>query len=296
MIKSMTAFGRSVGTVGGKNITVEIKSVNNRFLDCSVKLPRRYGAAEDKIKPYLQSRGITRGKIDVYIGVTSADGSDVSVGLDTGYLKGYLDALYILRDQYGLRDDISVMNIAGNRDIFIFEQQESDTDKDTADIISVLSDAVDAFLGMRASEGENIARDLSLKRKHLEELTDIIAEQEPRSVEAYRERLEAKLRSVLEDRGMGAPDEARIITECALFADKVAVDEETVRLRSHFSAFDKALVSDEPVGRRLDFLLQEMGREVNTIGSKVSDIKMTDTVVEMKSELERIREQVQNIE
>ena len=296
MINSMTAFGRSVGTVGGKNITVEIKSVNNRFLDCSVKLPRRYGAAEDKIKPYLQSRGITRGKIDVYIGVTSADGSDVSVGLDTGYLKGYLDALYILRDQYGLRDDISVMNIAGNRDIFIFEQQESDTDKDTADIISVLSDAVDAFLGMRASEGENIARDLSLKRKHLEELTDIIAEQEPRSVEAYRERLEAKLRSVLEDRGMGAPDEARIITECALFADKVAVDEETVRLRSHFSAFDKALVSDEPVGRRLDFLLQEMGREVNTIGSKVSDIKMTDTVVEMKSELERIREQVQNIE
>lgn len=296
MIKSMTAFGRSVGTVGGKNITVEIKSVNNRFLDCSIKLPRRYGAAEDKIKPYLQSRGITRGKIDVYIGVTSADGSDVSVGLDTGYLKGYLDALYILRDQYGLRDDISVMNIAGNRDIFIFEQQESDTDKDTADIISVLSDAVDAFLGMRASEGENIARDLSLKRKHLEELTDIIAEQEPRSVEAYRERLEAKLRSVLEDRGMGAPDEARIITECALFADKVAVDEETVRLRSHFSAFDKALVSDEPVGRRLDFLLQEMGREVNTIGSKVSDIKMTDTVVEMKSELERIREQVQNIE
>ena len=296
MIKSMTAFGRSVGTVGGKNITVEIKSVNNRFLDCSVKLPRRYGAAEDKIKPYLQSRGITRGKIDVYIGVTSADGSDVSVGLDTGYLKGYLDALYILRDQYGLRDDISVMNIAGNRDIFIFEQQESDTDKDTADIISVLSDAVDAFLGMRASEGENIARDLSLKRKHLEELTGIIAEQEPRSVEAYRERLEAKLRSVLEDRGMGAPDEARIITECALFADKVAVDEETVRLRSHFSAFDKALVSDEPVGRRLDFLLQEMGREVNTIGSKVSDIKMTDTVVEMKSELERIREQVQNIE
>lgn len=296
MIKSMTAFGRSVGTVGGKNITVEIKSVNNRFLDCSVKLPRRYGAAEDKIKPYLQSRGITRGKIDVYIGVTSADGSDVSVGLDTGYLKGYLDALYILRDQYGLRDDISVMNIAGNRDIFIFEQQESDIDKDTTDIISVLSDAVDAFLVMRASEGENIARDLFLKRKHLEELTDIIAEQEPRSVEAYRERLEAKLRSVLEDRGMGAPDEARIITECALFADKVAVDEETVRLRSHFSAFDKALVSDEPVGRRLDFLLQEMGREVNTIGSKVSDIKMTDTVVEMKSELERIREQVQNIE
>lgn len=296
MIKSMTAFGRATGTAGGKNITVEIKSVNNRFLDCSVKLPRRYGAAEDKIKPYLQSRGITRGKIDVYIGVTSADGSDVSVGLDTGYLKGYLDALYILRDQYGLRDDISVMSVAGNRDIFIFEQQESDTDKDTADIISVLSDAVDAFLGMRASEGENIARDLSLKRKHLEELTDIIAEQEPRSVEAYRERLEAKLRSVLEDRGMGAPDEARIITECALFADKVAVDEETVRLRSHFSAFDKALVSDEPVGRRLDFLLQEMGREVNTIGSKVSDIKMTDTVVEMKSELERIREQVQNIE
>lgn len=296
MIKSMTAFGRASCTAGGKNITVEIKSLNNRFLDCSVKIPRRYGAAEDKIKPYLQSRGIVRGKIDVYICVTPADGSDVSVGLDTGYLKGYLDALYVLRDQYGLRDDISVMNVAGNRDIFIFEQQESDSDKDTEDIISALSDAVDTFLNMRISEGENIARDLSLKIKHLGELTDIIAEQEPRSVEAYRERLEAKLRSVLEDRGMGAPDEARIITECALFADKVAVDEETVRLRSHFSAFEKALASDEPVGRRLDFLLQEMGREVNTIGSKVSDIRMTDTVVEMKSELERIREQVQNIE
>lgn len=296
MIKSMTAFGRACGTMGGKNITVEIKSVNNRFLDCSVKLPRSYGSVEDKIKPYLQSRGIIRGKIDIYIGVTSTDGSNVRVGLDEGYLNGYLDALYALRDKYGLRDDISVMNVAGHREIFIFEQQESDADKDAEDIMSVLSDAVDAFLGMRASEGENIACDLLLKKKHLEELTDFIAEEEPRSVEAYRERLETKLRSVLEDRGMGAPDEARIITECALFADKVAVDEETVRLRSHFDAFDKALNSDGPVGRRLDFLLQEMGREVNTIGSKVSDIKMTDTVVEMKSELERIREQVQNIE
>lgn len=296
MIKSMTAFGRHSAVVGGKNITVEIKSVNNRYLDCSVKVPRAYSFIEDKIKPYLQSRGISRGKIDVFVSVTRIEGSDIDISLDENYLRGYLSALERLRDEFGLSDDISVMKVASNRDIFTFVQTEADADSEWEDIQSVLALAVDAFCEMRAIEGGNICRDLSGKKKHLEKLTDIIAEQEPRSVAAYREKLEARLRGVLEQHGVGAIDETRIITECAIFADKVAVDEETVRLRSHFSAFDKALESDEPVGRRMDFLLQEMGREVNTIGSKVSDIRMTDTVVEMKSELERIREQVQNIE
>ena len=187
------------------------------------------------------------------------------------------------------------MTVAANRDIFT-ETESGATEQDTEDIMSVISRAVDTFIAMRIAEGENICRDLCKKLEHLGALVGEIEREEPRMNEAYRARLEAKLRAVLEGRGAGAPDEARIITECAIFADKVAVDEETVRLRSHLDAFGTALSSDDAVGRRLDFLVQEIGREINTIGSKVSDVHMTDTVVEMKSELERIREQVQNLE
>ena len=296
MIKSMTAFGRCSGIEGEKNITVEIKSVNNRFLDCSVKLPRTYSYIEDRIKPYLQSRGIFRGKIDVNISITAENGSDTKINLDENYFKEYLKVLARLRDEYKLEDDITVMNVASNRDIFAFCQADSDEEQEWIDIEKILSKAVYEFCEMRKNEGKNILSDLTNKKKHLEMLTGEIEAEEPRMVSAYRERLEAKLKNILEQRGYNEIDETKIITECALFADKVAVDEETVRLRSHFSALDKAFSSDEPVGRRIDFLLQEIGREINTIGSKVSDIKLTEIVVEMKSELERIREQIQNVE
>ena len=296
MIKSMTAFGRCSGIEGGKNITVEIKSVNNRFLDCSVKLPRAYSYIEDRIKPYLQSRGIFRGKIDVNISITTENGSDAKIDLDENYLNEYLKVLARLRDEYKLKDDITVMNVASNREIFTFHQPESDEEQDWNDINKILSKATDIFCEMRENEGRNILSDLTGKKTHLEILTGEIEKEEPNMVSAYLERLETKLKNVLEQKGYNEIDETKIITECALFADKVAVDEETVRLRSHFSALDKAFASDEPVGRRIDFLLQEIGREINTIGSKVSDIRMTEIVVEMKSELERIREQIQNIE
>ena len=275
MIKSMTAFGRCSGIEGEKNITVEIKSVNNRFLDCSVKLPRAYSYIEDKIKPYLQSRGIFRGKVDVNISITTENGSDAKIDLDENYLNEYLKVLARLRDEYKLKDDITVMNVASNREIFAFHQPESDEEQDWNDINKILSKATDIFCEMRENEGRNILSDLTGKKKHLEILTGEIEKEEPNMVSAYRERLEAKLQNVLEQKGY---------------------DEETVRLRSHFSALDKAFASDEPVGRRIDFLLQEIGREINTIGSKASDIRMTEIVVEMKSELERIREQIQNIE
>lgn len=295
MARSMTAFGRCSDIVGGKSITVELKSVNNRFLDCNSRVPRAYGAVEERIKPYLQSRGVVRGKVDVFVSVIRIDGGETELALDGEYLRRYIELLRQMRDEYGLRDDISVMTVAANRDIFT-ETESGATEQDTEDIMSVISRAVDTFIAMRIAEGENICRDLCKKLEHLGALVGEIEREEPRMNEAYRARLEAKLRAVLEGRGAGAPDEARIITECAIFADKVAVDEETVRLRSHLDAFGTALSSDDAVGRRLDFLVQEIGREINTIGSKVSDVHMTDTVVEMKSELERIREQVQNLE
>ena len=227
--------------------------------------------------------------------VTGVTVMKTELALDGEYLRRYIELLRQMRDEYGLRDDISVMTVAANRDIFT-ETESGATEQDTEDIMSVISRAVDTFIAMRIAEGENICRDLCKKLEHLGALVGEIEREEPRMNEAYRARLEAKLRAVLEGRGAGAPDEARIITECAIFADKVAVDEETVRLRSHLDAFGAALSSDDAVGRRLDFLVQEIGREINTIGSKVSDVHMTDTVVEMKSELERIREQVQNLE
>lgn len=295
MARSMTAFGRCSDIVGGKSICVELKSVNNRFLDCNIRVPRQYGEIEERIRPYLQSRGVTRGKVDVYISVTRTDGGDAEIALDGSYTRRYIELLERLRDEYGLRDDISVMNVAANRDIFTVTENRA-TEQDAEDIMDVFRRALDAFIAMRVAEGQNICRDLHGKLRHLGELTGEIEREEPKMVEAYRTRLESRLRAALEERGAGAPDEARIITECAVFADKVAVDEETVRLRSHLDAFAAALDSDEAVGRRLDFLVQEIGREINTVGSKVSDVHMTDTVVEMKSELERIREQVQNLE
>lgn len=295
MARSMTAFGRCSDIVGGKSITVELKSVNNRFLDCNIRMPRAYGAVEERIKPYLQSRGVVRGKVDVFISVTRTGGGETELSLDREYLGRYIELLRQMRDEYGLKDDISVMTVASDRAVFT-ETESSVTEQDTEDIMSVVVRAVDSFITMRVAEGDNICRDLGGKLAHLGALVGEIEREEPRMNEAYRARLETKLRAVLEARGAGAPDEARIITECAIFADKAAVDEETVRLHSHLDAFGAALVSDDAVGRRLDFLVQEIGREINTIGSKVSDVHMTDTVVEMKSELERIREQVQNLE
>ncbi len=295
MIKSMTAFGRARGTVGGKDITVELKSVNNRFFDCSAKLPRSFSFLEEKIKPYLQAAGITRGKVDVFIGINVIDTPDVSFTLDESYARAYIDALRSLGEKFGLRDDISIMSVARNSDVFVIEKSEEDTEKDWADLRVVLDEAIARFIAAREREGENICRDLEGKVLDIKEKVDAIEALSAADSDTYRQKLEAKLRDMLSDNRI-VFDENRILTECAIFADKIAIDEELVRLRSHFEGFSEILASKEPAGRKLDFLVQELNRETNTIGSKCQNSSIARLVVDIKCDLEKIREQIQNIE
>ena len=295
MIRSMTGFGRCRETVEGLDITVEIKSVNSRFLDCTAKISRAYGYLEERIKPYLMSRGVTRGKVDVWISVEVMDSGSVQITADEGYLKGYLEALYTLRDKYGLRDDISVMTVARNHDIFQIKKPEEDIEHDWERVLTVLEKATDTFLNVREREGERLAEDLRTKMQNIKGAVDRIEELSALDVSTYRERLAERIREALGDCQI-TPDETRLLTECAIHADKVAVDEEMVRLRTHFGAFEEILSSGEPVGRKLDFLMQEMNREINTTGSKCSDAQIAHLVVDVKCELEKIREQIQNLE
>ena len=297
MIRSMTAYGRAASSVCGKDTSVEIKAVNSRYFDCTVKLPRAYGFLEERVKTYLQQNGISRGKVECNISINRTESNDTLVRLDKEYAESYISALYELRDTFGLKDDISVMTVADNRDIFTVIKPEEDTEKDWQELLPVLNEALGAFCRARETEGENLRRDLMQKKEHLVALASSVSALQGRAVTAYRSRLEAKLAQVLAEHDINvAPDDQRIITECAIFADKTAIDEELVRLESHFKTFDDAMCSSEPVGRKLDFLLQEMNRETNTIGSKCSDIEITQLVVEMKCELEKIREQIQNLE
>ena len=295
MIRSMTGFGRCRETVEGLDITVEIKSVNSRFLDCTAKISRAYGYLEERVKPYLMSRGVTRGKVDVWISVEVMDSGSVQITTDEGYLQVYLEALYTLRDQYGLRDDISVMSVARNHDIFQIKKPEEDIERDWERVLTVLAKATDTFLTVREREGERLAQDLRSKMENIKKAVARIEELSLADVSTYRERLAERIREALSDCQI-TPDETRLLTECAIHADKVAVDEEMVRLRTHFGAFEEVLSSGEPVGRKLDFLMQEMNREINTTGSKCSDAQIAHLVVDVKCELEKIREQIQNLE
>lgn len=295
MIKSMTGFGRHREVVDGLDITAEIRSVNSRFFDCTAKISRSFGYLEERIKPYLQSRGISRGKVDVYLSIERQGEFGNSVSLDDSYLRGYLDALYRLRDEYGLEDDISVMTVARNADVFRISRPEEDVERDWASVLSVLSRATDVFLSVREREGEMLAKDIRGKMESIKEKVDRIEELSALDVSSYRERLTERIREALSDNQI-TPDEGRLLTECAIHADKVAVDEELVRLRTHFGAMEGILSSGEPVGRKLDFLLQEMNREINTTGSKCNDAHVAHLVVDVKCELEKIREQIQNLE
>lgn len=291
----MTAFGRATGTAGGKNFVCEIRSVNNRYLDCFVKLPRAYGFLEEKIISFIKESGISRGKIEVYVGVEITESVGATVELDTAYAEGYIAALRKLRDEFSLSDDISTMSVAQNRDLFLVKKPEEDAERDWEDFRPILEQAICAFNAEREREGANLKADLMAKRYNLSDMAKKIAELSATQTESYRERLEGRLRQHLGEMDMEF-DSQRILTECAIFADKVAVDEELVRLESHFKAFDEAMNSSQPVGRRLDFLLQEMNREVNTTGSKCNDSSITALVVDAKCELEKIREQIQNLE
>lgn len=297
MLKSMTAFGRARQTApsGDRDITAEIKSVNGRYLDCTVKTPRGYSFLEEKVKAYLTSRGISRGKVEVYIGIDVIRRTGTDVFLDTAMAQSYISALCELRDKFGLADDISVMTVARNTEIFNVRRAEDDMEKDWADVLPVLAGAVDIFDAGRIREGANLEADIRRKLAGIREATSRIAAMSAEDVGAYREKLEARIRELLGQADVEIA-ENRILTECAIFADRIAIDEELVRLDSHFKAMEEIFDSTEPAGKRLDFLMQEMNRETNTIASKAQNSGIAHTVVFIKNELEKIREQIQNIE
>ena len=292
MVKSMTGYGRAVETVNGREFTVEIRSVNNRYLDCTVKLPRSFSFAEEAVKAAVKA-AVSRGKVDVYISVRSETEADVQVTLNKPVLEGYLAAMRQMVEEYGVKDDISVSALSRMNDIFVVDKPKADEDQLKADLLSVVDKALSAYDAMRVTEGLALENDLRSRANTILELVAQVEEQNPRTVSEYRKRLEEKMREVLESKSI---DESRILTEAAIFADKVAVDEETVRLRSHLEQMDEMLAGSGGIGRKLDFLLQEMNREANTTGSKCSDVKVARIVVDIKAELEKIREQTQNIE
>ncbi len=297
MLKSMTAFGRAraMTPAGDRDITAELRSVNNRYLDVSVRLPRSMSFLEEKIKVYLSERGISRGKIEVGINVNVVSEEGVEYVLDTAAARSYIAALENLRDQFGLRDDISVMRVASNRDLFTVKKPEDDVERDWQDVLPVLSAAVDAFLDRRTREGQNLETDIRSKCENIKTLAAQIKELSEKEITGYSAKLEQKIRQFLADFDAEV-SEQRILTEAAIYADRAAIDEELVRLNSHFDAMNDILASPEAAGRKLDFLLQEMNRETNTIGSKAGNAEIAHLVVDIKCELEKIREQIQNIE
>ena len=289
----MTGYGRAKREIGGRNILVEIKSVNNRYLDCSIKVPKIFGFLEDKIKSYLSAKGISRGKLEVYVSIDILEEIGISVELDTAYAASYIAALRRLSEEFGLTNDITTMAVAANRDIFSVKKADEDMEREWNNLLPVLEEATSAFIASREREGANMKADIEAKKSRVMDLAAKIAPLSEADVKNQYAKIEARIKQLIGDVSV---DEARLITECAIFADKIAIDEELVRLASHFEAFDGILASNEPVGRKLDFLLQEINRETNTIGSKACDVAIAKIVVEIKSELEKIREQIQNIE
>ncbi len=295
MVKSMTAFGRARYEGEDQSVTVEMKSVNSRYFDCTVKLPRSYLFLEERVKNYIRQNAVSRGKIDVYINIDRHGKEAGAVSLNRAYAEGYIAALRSLRDEYGLADDISVMTVARNPDVFTAEREEADEEAEWKILLPVLDQAIEGYGRMRAEEGRKAEEDIKGKIEHIRALTDEIERMSLADVGGYQEKLRARLRAALADERVTV-DENRLLTECAIWADKIAIDEELVRLRSHFGAFYDILAMKEPSGRKLDFLIQEINRETNTIGSKCNDAQIAHLVVEIKGEIEKIREQVQNFE
>ena len=289
---SMTGYGSAKGSVEGQEITVELKSVNNRYLDCSVRLPRNFLFAEDTVKQAV-SVGVSRGKVDVFVSAQASQDSGTVVSVNEELARGYRDAVARIAETLGLESGLNAFSLARFPDVLTVERRELDKDKAAAALSEITAKAVEEFNAMREREGERLRRDMLGKLETIEGLVSVVEERSPQTVKEYRERLEARLRDILADRSL---DEQRVITEAAIFADRTAVDEETVRLRSHIAQFLTMLEEGSPIGRKMDFLVQEFNRESNTIGSKCSDASLAKVVVDLKSEIEKIREQLQNVE
>lgn len=292
MIKSMTGYGRAVQTLNGREFTVELRAVNNRYLDCSVRAPRLLSFGEDAVKQAVKA-AISRGKVDVSISVRSEGGDEVKITLNTSVVAGYLAAMEQMAAEFPVERDIRVSTLSRMPEVFSVEKPQVDEEQLLADLMEVTGQAIAGFDAMRSAEGAALDRDLRSRGERILELVAQVEQGNAQTVVDYRTRLENKLREVLANTAI---DESRILTEAAIFADKVAVDEETVRLRSHLQQMNAMLDGGGAVGRKLDFLLQEMNREANTIGSKCTDVRLARIVVDIKAELEKIREQVQNVE
>ena len=294
MIKSMTGFGRCEAEINGREITVEIKSVNHRYFEFSCRTPRGYGFLDDKLKSYVNSR-VSRGKIDMFVTVGANDEAPLEVTVNHQLVSGYLNAMKEISDTYGVENDVTVVSLSRFPDVFTVHKPAEDEEQITNDVLSVARTALDSFITMRETEGEKMKADILSRANTILSIVGEIDERSPQTVAEYEERLLERIKQTLEDYEVEI-DEQRVLTEVAVFSDKVAVAEETVRLRSHFAQLEKFLEYDEPVGRKIDFIIQEMNREANTIGSKVQDAVLAHKVVDIKSEIEKIREQVQNIE
>ena len=292
MIKSMTGYGSAKGLVDGLEISVELKSVNNRYLDASVRLPRSFLFAEEMIKSRVQSH-ISRGKVDVFVSVDSSQAGDMAVKVNEGLLKGYLDAIGHIAEEYGLPNDLTAQSLSRFPDVLTVEKRELDAEAISADMGEIVERALQDFDAMRLREGEKLRDDVLARLETIRSLVETVEAKAPETVADYRRRLEQKMAEVLGSTGI---DENRILAEAAIFADHIAVDEETVRLRSHMSQLRSMINGNSPTGRKIDFLIQEFNREANTIGSKCQNSQIAHVVVDLKSEIEKIREQIQNIE
>jgi uncharacterized protein (TIGR00255 family) len=288
----MTGYGRSQKILHGRDITVEIRSVNHRYYEYSSRIPRTYSYIDDKLKTLLKS-GISRGKVEVAVTINNIESKDTEIALNKGVAEGYVRALRSVADELQLKDDLSLSKLIKLPDVFCVQKTPDNEEEIWNDVAETASEALDKFVSMRELEGERLKSDILAKADLILTKVGMIEELSPQTVENYRNRLYQKLQEVLEGKDI---DEQRIVTEAALFSEKIAVDEETVRLRSHISQLKTMLDSDETIGRKLDFIVQEMNRETNTIGSKAQDISITRIVVDVKAEIEKIREQIQNIE
>lgn len=292
MIRSMTGYGSARGTVEGLEIHVELKSVNNRYLDAAVRLPRSFLFAEEAVKSRVQ-RHISRGKVDIFVNIDASAAGDMAVRVNESLARGYLEAIRHIADEFGLPDDLTAQSLSRFPDVLVVEKRELDAEAISAGMEEIVEAALRDFDAMRAREGAKLRDDVLSRLETIRALVEQVEAKAPETVAAYRKRLEQKMAEVLGSAGI---DENRILAEAAIFADRIAVDEETVRLRSHMSQLADMMNGSSPIGRKLDFLIQEFNREANTIGSKCQNTEIAHVVVELKSEIEKIREQIQNIE
>lgn len=292
MIKSMTGYGKSEQTIDSLNVTVEIKSVNHRYFEFSARVPREYGFLEEKLKKYCNSL-ITRGKVECYVSVEDLEEREMEVNVNETLAAGYVKALKELSERFGLKDDISAVTLSRYPDVITLHKASEDEERIWNAVKTVAETAVSKFIEMRETEGSKLRGDILSRADYIIECVEFIEGRSPETVREYNEKLKQRMKELLGD---AAVDEQRLLNEAAIYADKIAVDEETVRLRSHISQLREFMNSSEAIGRKLDFLVQEINREANTIGSKAQDVDIAKKVIALKAEVEKIREQVQNIE